>query len=592
MGKTKELLTVETLGVDKDTRAIDNGGVLLVTELDLVASQVTVGTTGLHLADGGGVKLELSVDTLDVLTDGQSSHAVSVVGNTTKLGRLAGKERLPPGSATRASVLSSPVDELSSVLIRTQEEDLLLAVKVDNGVLDTGGLGGQEKIKDTIDVLLESLASTVLLLGVQEDNTLGTTLRDILVLALLSAGKTVVLIEERSGVDAVSLLVARLDDSDTTSRDVLESEVETSRLGADDEEHAVEGLGVLDVGEERGVETEAQGNLCGCEVVGLEDGVVEDSESSKDHLVVLVVNVLGDLVLESIVGENLNGKAGGNNLDGVLLVLHKVDVGEGSVEGANETGVVLNNLVDVVRGESLGTETALQVREKSLLSVVLNIQQLGERGVLRTQSVEEVLDEDPSGVGVDGLLEAELSVEEEVVELVVGETVEKGDLLGDLVNGLVPRELVGVLGGLGGRSKVNTHDGDTVGELLEVLSGGGDTVVVVKVTEGREETLGCAGTESKNHSLLVGALDVEDLDDGTSSVNSELNDVLVDLLGVDGGLLEEAVVGDELEVGLLGVGLLRRSSKSALVDEIASESGLGLGAQESGRSESLNTVLA
>jgi len=410
---------------------------------------------------------------------------------------------------------------------------------------------------------------------------------------VLGAGKTVVLVEEVASVDAVGLLAARLDDSDTTTRDVLESEVETARLRADDEEHAVEGLGVLNLGEEVGVETEAQGDLGGGEVVGLEDGVVEDTESSKNHLVVLVVNVLGDLVLEGIIGEDLDGEARGHNLHGILLVLNKVVVGERSVESANETGIVLNNLVDVVRGEGLRTETALQVGEESLLSVVLNIQKLGERGVLRTQSVEEVLDENPSGVGVDGLLEAELSVKEEVVELVVGETVEERDLLGDLVDRLIPRgELLTGLGGLSGRSKVDTHDGDTVGELLEVLSGGGDTVVVVKITEGREKTLGSAGSESKNHSLLVGALDVEDLDDRTGSVHSELDDILVDLLGVGGGLLEETMVGDEFEVGLLGISLLRGSSKSALVDEVASEGGLGLGAQESGRSESLNTVLA
>ncbi|KAI6776717.1 hypothetical protein HG530_000662 [Fusarium avenaceum] len=115
---------------------------------------------------------------------------------------------------------------------------------------------------------------------------------------------------------------------------------------------------------------------------------------------------------------------------------------------------------------------------------------------------------------------------------------------------------------------------------------------MVEITESREETLGSAGAEGNDHSLLVCVLNVEDLNDRTSSVDSQLNDVLVDLLGVGSGLLEETIVGDEVKVGLLGVGLLRRSSKLALVNEVASESGLGLGAQKSGRSESLNTVLA
>ncbi|KAI6776719.1 hypothetical protein HG530_000664 [Fusarium avenaceum] len=291
VGEAQELLTVETLGISKDTGTIDNGGVLLVAELDLVAAQITIRTT----------------NALDILTDGQSGHAIGVVRNTTKLGRLASEERLPPRGATGASVLSSPVDQLSSVLIRTHEDDLFLAVKVDNGVLDARGLGRQEKIKDTIDVLLESLTGTVLLLRVQQNDTLGATLRDVLVLALLCASKTIVLVEETTGIDTVSLLVTRLDNSDTATGNILESEVEAAGLGADDEEHSVEGLGVLDVGEERGVKTEAQGNLGGGEVVGLEDGIVEHAEGSENHLIVLVVDVLGDLVLESIIGKDLDG---------------------------------------------------------------------------------------------------------------------------------------------------------------------------------------------------------------------------------------------------------------------------------------------
>lgn len=111
-----------------------------------------------------------------------------IVGNSTELGALTGEERLPPWGTTLASVLSGPVDQLSSVLIRAHEEDLLLAVKVNNGVLDTWANRWQEKIHDRVNVLLESHASLVLLLGVEEDDTLGSALGDILVLPLLGVG--------------------------------------------------------------------------------------------------------------------------------------------------------------------------------------------------------------------------------------------------------------------------------------------------------------------------------------------------------------------------------------------------------------------
>lgn len=70
LGQTEKLLLVKAVGVSKDTRAVNNGGPLLVTEEDFVASQVTIGTTGLHLANSRGVEVQLAVNSLDVLADG------------------------------------------------------------------------------------------------------------------------------------------------------------------------------------------------------------------------------------------------------------------------------------------------------------------------------------------------------------------------------------------------------------------------------------------------------------------------------------------------------------------------------------------
>jgi hypothetical protein len=46
------------------------------------------------------------------------------------------------------------------------------------------------------------------------------------------------------------LLASRSNDSDTTSSDISESNVETSEIGADNEEHAERLLGVLDLWQE------------------------------------------------------------------------------------------------------------------------------------------------------------------------------------------------------------------------------------------------------------------------------------------------------------------------------------------------------
>lgn len=52
------------------------------------------------------------------------------------------------------------------------------------------------------------------------------------------------------------LLASRPDDSDTTSGDISEPDVEPSEIGTDDKEHAEWLFGVLDLWEERGIQSE------------------------------------------------------------------------------------------------------------------------------------------------------------------------------------------------------------------------------------------------------------------------------------------------------------------------------------------------
>lgn len=86
--------------------------------------------------------------------------------------------------------------------------------------------------------------------------------------------------------------------------------------------------------------------------------------------------------------------------------------------------------------------------------------------------------------------------------------------------------------------------------------------------------MGGTRAEGNDHALLGTVLNVEDLDDGAGTLHSKLDNLLVNLLGVGGGLLEEAVVGNQLQAGLAGIRLLGRSLELALVDEVAAERGL------------------
>jgi hypothetical protein len=94
---------------------------------------------------------------------------------------------------------------------------------------------------------------------------------------VLGSGKSIVLVEQGSDVGVVVpvrqlarvssarislLLSSRSDDSDTTSSDISESNVETSEIGSDNEEHAEWLLGVFDLWQEGWVQSERKGDLC------------------------------------------------------------------------------------------------------------------------------------------------------------------------------------------------------------------------------------------------------------------------------------------------------------------------------------------
>jgi hypothetical protein len=513
-------------------------------------------------------------DTQDVLSDRERGHTVSVVGDTTEsLGGFTSRERLPPRSTSRSSVVGSPVHEVGGVLVGTEEEDLGVGstADVDNGALDTGALTGQQEVDDRVDVLVEALG--VVGVDVGQNGTLGSTLRDILVLEVLGRRQGIVLVEQGSDVAVVVLLASRSDDSDTTSGDVSESDVESTEVGADDKEHAERLLGVLDVGQEGRVESEGEGDLGRLVKVALENVLVEDEQRLEDLESVLVGSVLSDLGVELLVGQGLlrlqslerQGRGELRSLLGGRVVGHrKVDV-----EHSDEVRVGLDDLSDRVSSKRLLPEPGLDLVEDLGVVGIVVVKDLLEREVGGTKTVAEVLSKDPSDVGISGLLDGlEVVLVDGREERVVGETVEEGSLPDDLVD----RVLDGRSSGVGDRVEVHGDDGDSVGELLDVLSGRVETVKVVQVGEGGEELSSVAHLESNDDSSLSAVLDLVHLDDGTGSSLDLVHDALIDIEGVLRGLFKEDGVRNGSDVGVtLSVLDRARSGEGASGDKVASE---------------------
>ena len=90
---------------------------------------------------------------------------------------------------------------------REGTHDLLLAVQVDDLVLDAGRLAGQEQIEDGVDELAENDLRVGAEVG--QDGALGAALGDVLVLERLRRREAVHLVEQVALVDRVVLAVAR-----------------------------------------------------------------------------------------------------------------------------------------------------------------------------------------------------------------------------------------------------------------------------------------------------------------------------------------------------------------------------------------------
>jgi hypothetical protein len=164
------------------------------------------------------------------------------------------------------------------------------------------------------------------------------TLRNILVLQSLSRRQPVNLVEEVTLVNRVVLPVPRLDHPQSSTSDVLETEVETAETVTDDEEKSVRLDGVLALGEESGIEAEGECHFGRGEEVGFKDGRVESDEGVEDEGVVLVEDGLVDESAEFVVRLDLGGLETGVGEGGNELVAENVvvmAVSEGNVGEAD-----------------------------------------------------------------------------------------------------------------------------------------------------------------------------------------------------------------------------------------------------------------
>lgn len=157
--------------------------------------------------------------------------------------------------------------------------------------------------------------------------------------------------------------------------------METTELGANDEEHAIERLGVFVLRQEVRVETEAQRNFSGSEEVGLENGCIEDAEGSHDHLIVLVGGVGCDELLQLGAVQHLVhlqpqvAQGGQEVIASDTPGLNVMGVGKVEVELVDELGILVGDLHDIIGGEGLRTQSLLDLGQQFGVDAVVRVEE-------------------------------------------------------------------------------------------------------------------------------------------------------------------------------------------------------------------------
>lgn len=81
-----------------------------------------------------------------------------------------------------------------------------------------------------------------------------------------------------------------------------------------------------------------------------------------------------------------------------------------------------------------------------------------EGEILLTKTVEEMLRKDPTHVAVYSFLNREFVGHKELLQRVLWQTIQERGFLHDLVDGVFDRDSFGI----GKRTQIETHDGDTI----------------------------------------------------------------------------------------------------------------------------------
>ena len=119
------------------------------------------------------------------------------------------------------------------------------------------------------------------------------------------------------------------------------------------------------------------------------------------------------------------------------------------------------------------------------MGAVLLIQDSSQRAILVSKTVQEVRDKNPHAVRVDGLLQARPRSCEKILKPVLRNAVQKRNFFDNLMNrcfnwGMLPTDSPWHM------PKIQGHSCVSVGELLDILSRCGQSVVVVEIAESAE----------------------------------------------------------------------------------------------------------
>ncbi len=179
IGKFEKFLPVYSIRIIEPTAAIYDGNCFIFWYFDFITAKVTIGSTCLNFYNIFFFHTKLFKCAQNILVNTFCCHAIQIMWNSSKFGRLSGRQGFSKTIISFSAISRHPVHELGCAFIRAKKKDFLFSVKIANFFMVNNS------IKHSIHIVFKGPFCFALIINTKQNYSFRPTFRYIFVFFLL-----------------------------------------------------------------------------------------------------------------------------------------------------------------------------------------------------------------------------------------------------------------------------------------------------------------------------------------------------------------------------------------------------------------------